>query len=299
MNYKKIAKTASLLLPQIIPLGYRYLKRKSKRSDLYLKTFTPQKFKAIRKNKILNNLHKGQHCFILGTAASINNHDMMLLKNEHKIFLSQFYLHKQYNLINPKYHLFNDLGGHPSFDQKAMLNHYKQVDEMIAPSVNLFFRYEYDYDFIKIHELFKNRNIYYISQASSMNYLLKDGLDASKYFYHPAGCAVLGIQLALCMGFKEIYLLGIELTNTTTYFYNTKHSHLTQSITQVNKGMVEKQQKSFAEKVKMQKLGVHVSEQYQTIEKYCKIHGVKIYNCSKTSALNLFPYKDFESILDK
>ncbi|MCK4650935.1 hypothetical protein KAT08_02045 [Candidatus Babeliales bacterium] len=301
---------ASFVFPQGVLWGHRYLKRKFKRSFFY-QAFNPTKTSILRKNGIFENIHNGERCFILGTDTSIEHTNVKLLTKEKKIFLSQFFLHEDYNNLNPEYHLFNSLGGHPYLDRKAILEHYKQIDEMIKPNTSLFFRYALDYDFIKKHNLFKNKKVYYIDYTSSMPYLLKDGLDATKYFYHPQGCLLAGLQLALFMGFKEIYLVGCGYPTLNPikkyHFYDRSKStidHITEQVyikmMEENKNKTEVEifldKNKFSERYKQNKIFISVFESYWTVKKYAELKGIKIYNSNKYGLIDIFPYKDFESL---
>ena len=114
------------LLKWATPYGFvefsRNIRRDYKYSNLYLKYKDPGALTVLGKNKILKDIHKNQRCFILGTGPSINKIDINKLKNEKCIFLSQFYLHKDYQNINPSYHLFSGLSPHPNIHIKKDLN---------------------------------------------------------------------------------------------------------------------------------------------------------------------------------
>jgi hypothetical protein len=297
---KKISLFLSLCIPCGLYYGYRYCKRKFYRSKFYIWVFQSEKWKVISRNIIFNDCHKGERCFVLGTGFSINDIDIIKLKNEHKIFMSQFYHHKNYLDLNPKYHLFNDFGGHPHMNQNIMLDHYRQIDARVPDNVNLFFRYNVDYEFIKEHRLFKNKKVYYIDYMSDFNYIMKDGIDASRGFYHPNGCAISGIQLALCMGFKEIYLLGIDYDFFRIHQGNRFHfydetlsvSGVRLSVNDFTKfeNMVLSEQKRHCEAI------LSIYQHHQIVNAFCRRNGIKIFNLSEGSLLDIISRKNFDTV---
>ena len=62
-----------------------------------------------QKNAELKGLEAGNRCFILGTGASTNKQDLTLLKDEITIALAGFFLHKDIDVIKPKYYVVNSV----------------------------------------------------------------------------------------------------------------------------------------------------------------------------------------------
>ena len=88
------------------------------------------------------------------------------------------------------------------------------------------------------------------------------------------------MQLAAFMGFKEIYLLGVDFSyggqqkNTNyTYFYETD------AIENMGVGYVRQ-----------------VTLAYQAAKRYAESHGIKIYNATRGGKLEIFERVDFDSL---
>jgi hypothetical protein len=308
MNLSKII---SLFLPQVVVWGNRYVKRKIKRTNLYSFLTNKHKYYVLQRNKVLVGKYLGERCFIVGTGFSIENTNVYLLRDEKKIFMSQFFLHKEYNDLNPEYHLFNSYGGHPYLDKKVILEHYSQIDEMIQPNTNLFFRYTRDYDFIQQYGLFKNKRVYYLEYGSSISYLPKDGLNITKYLYSPRGCLALAIQLALCMGFKKIYLVGCDgralKADGRSHFYKREEStidhnaekHLEDRLDKLD-GKYDPTFYSGCDTLSgSYKLGQSIVENFyyhNVLKSYARSVNATIYNATPNSFLDVYSYIELESL---
>lgn len=179
------------------------------------------------KNKELENIHKGERCFIVGTGTSILEQDLTLLKNEHVIALSQLYNHKDYPTINPEYHIFSGINHH-RLGEKILIEYYKEVESKINPNTKLFINYT-DKNDIEKQGLLKNWDIYYCEFTKNINNI--NGFAADKALYSSQSISIMAIQIAIIMGFKEIYLVGCDhdwilkaLNKDACSFYNPKQS---------------------------------------------------------------------------
>ncbi len=311
---KKInSSTRKFWINFFVPLGiiliFRLFTRKLKNNHIYLKIFERKKYSLIIKNKIFTNKHIGERCFILGTGQSINDINLLSLYDYNKIFLSEFFLHKDYAKINPRYHLFNALGGHPNMPYDLVLPYYQHIDKIIPRSVNLFFWYKHDYNFIKNENLFKEKKIYYIDYYGEFHYLLKDGLDITKHFLNPHGCDMAGIQLAIAMGFKEIFLHGIDYIyepdqNNNMHFYNHKSRIINQRdfTYKIYKNDFRSEffcgYKTLEEFYSFYKTRSKSFEDHLILKKFCSKNGIKIFNTSMRSLLlDVYTYRDFNAVI--
>jgi hypothetical protein len=97
------------------------------------------------------------------------------------------------------------------------------------------------------------------------------------------------IQIAVYMGFKEIYLLGVD----HSYAVNLKADNTVE----------KKETKSYSDilsdgidKVDNLPRIDYSTLAYTAAEKYAREHDIKIYNATRGGALEIFPRVDFDSL---
>ncbi|MFH1461692.1 MAG: hypothetical protein ABIF12_01980 [bacterium] len=286
------------VLKNILPYGLVKLYR-----FFYRQLYAKKKFKSmvgkdyqfiLDKNKIFKDFHKNERCFIVGTGPSITNQDMMLLKGENSIFLSQFYLHDQYEYINPKYHLISGVAIHSDISYQTGLNWYKQIEEGISTDTILFINY-LDRDFIIKNSLLKKHKIYYFAFQKLLQDIFNLGINASDLLYGVDGIPIMGIQIALYMGFKEIYLLGIDFSinkkTGKTHFYELDRSLID------GYGVDPKNVEECAKyKQESYRAVAKLLDQFEIIDRYAKSIDCKIKNATNYSELSVFERVKFENL---
>ena len=104
------------------------------------------------------------------------------------------------------------------------------------------------------------------------------------------------IQLAIYMGFKKIYLVGIEhseiVTGQYSYFYNRNQSIVGNKDTYAsNSGEV------IADFSVQLYTRYNLWKQYEKLKKIAEKNGVSIYNATKGGVLDIFKRVDYDSIL--
>ncbi|MFH1832140.1 MAG: 6-hydroxymethylpterin diphosphokinase MptE-like protein [bacterium] len=296
MIIQKLKKALKWTTPYGIVEFSRNFRRDYKYSYPYLRYKDPEIFKTLNKNRILNNTHKNQRCFILGTGPSINKIDINKLKNEHCIFLSQFYLHKDYQHISPKYHLFS--GMTPHLNGKATYDHwlkfFKQIEDSVPVKTALFMNY-FDKNFILKHGFFSKHNVYYSCFKKDLKKIFKDKINLTQVLYGATGIPIMAIQLAIGMGFKEIYLLGIDCCwdkeTHASHFYKTEasvvdHLGLTPDDILANLDRIEDEYRAY----------LSLLDQFRALNTFGKSQGINIFNATKGGVLEIFNRVNYDSL---
>lgn len=245
-----------------------------------------QNIKIRRKyNKIfqsLKGIHKGQRCFIIGNGPSLTAEDLSLLKEEYSFAANRiFYIYNQTEW-RPTYYCAQDelvidsiLDKLPSIlkECKKMFlisSCFEKVDASIRNNENvLFFCAKYARAYKK--RLFSEAIDQYISGGGTITYA--------------------AIQIAAYMGFREIYLIGVD------------HSYSTPSLNKANELNGEDVQncyfKGTPSNVKLNKPDTDNSTiSFIKAKEYCDAHGIKIYNATRGGKLEVFPRKQLEDILN-
>lgn len=107
--------------------------------------------------------------------------------------------------------------------------------------------------------------------AEGFSWDLKEGI------YSGYTVSYFALQLAVYLGFKEIYFLGLDLKNMPkqTHFFGFDHHSDTH-----DQVAFPKMRKSF-----------------ENIAPTLKQRGIEVYNCSPTSSLECFPYMSYEKAI--
>ncbi|MBI5643010.1 MAG: hypothetical protein HY954_06015 [Deltaproteobacteria bacterium] len=238
----------------------------------------------LAKNEALRDRHKGQRCFILGAGSSIKKQDLKKLKGETVISVSNTFVHPDYPLFRPRYHVLPSIFGHTMHSTDKFVKWLKEMEQKTFDA-EMFFHYG-DKGPIETHGLFRNRTVHWIE------YCAWDGspntpLDLSNV---PTIWSVseLAITAALFMGFEKIYLLGMDhdwFNGPLVYFYDEKKEHAMKP---------DKESLAFADSE------FQMRRHADIFKKYKYLYGLKknIYNANAdpNTYLDVFPRVSYDSL---
>ena len=205
----------------------------------------------------LKDIELGKDIYILANAPSIKQENLSLLKNKISIGMNANpLLEKEFNFIS-KYYVVSD---------RRFLNHpikREMATTLLENQTKRIFRAELEEDDIET----LNNETYYI------NVLGKNGFsfNLKKGYYFGVTTTMLAIQLAVYLGAKNIYILGMDLK------YNGKNPR-------------------FYKEEEVQEFDSFTSLQISNVRNaYLELQkkGINLYNCSKNSLL--YPYLPFVS----
>ena len=243
--------------------------------------------RIIRRNKQLKDKYSGiDRCFIIATGPSINTIDLTKLQGEFIISVSNFFVHKDFQLLQPKFHVFAKSHKPITFEQySAWLSDAEKyfTDPELAVVLS-----EYDDRIVKKSDLFKGKKTYYYTYGGSFPVNFSKPIPPIKTVVH------LAIYLAIYLGIKEIYLLGVDHDWILNYgksrhFYEEKE-HVMNNYSY--------DEWSYTEDigVEFKNLG-KLWDTYKIIRRECKKRGIKIYNSTPGSLLDLFPFRFIDEIV--
>jgi len=240
-------------------------------------------------NSKFHNIHRGQRCFILGTGPSINKQDLKPLKNEICIAVSSFYLHKDIGEINPRYHV--DAPIHAPFDMDFTKKCFETYRKYYPKMPTFFFghtSYEYSYfNFLEQNPEFMSENFHFLNYMGSptldeWNYNKSDIWDIMNPLFDVRSTVYCAIQVAVYMGFKEIYLLGCDLdyisdislaTNPHFYSADLDINHVLE--------MMSTEEVFLTYYLKW--------KQFRLMKEYLLCKNCKIFNATEGGMLDVFP----------
>lgn len=277
------------LLRWFVPPGFQDLLRDWKGE--WQASRVPRHFLA--GNEPFRNLHKdGKRCFILCTGPSIKTQDLSVLRNETCIAVSNFCVHPQYDLIRPAYYCIPKLYFPPATMESAV-QWFTDINARMGDA-KLFLTYG-DQDWVREHRLFQGKTVNYLAFGRRWDSLKKDGIDLTKPLPKMQSVPVMALQIAIFLGFKEIYLLGCDHDHLlhygiTRHFYEVKDHAISRTFTPSNT-----EWSPFEEEVRQFGL---LSGQYRALRSWAEPQGIRIYNATPGGLLMTFERVRFESLFE-
>jgi len=201
----------------------------------------------------INGMLDGKRVFVIGSGPSLKGFDFSLLKDEETIAVNHTIEHYK----DCKYHLFGDPRVYD-----YIKDIYKDYKGMIFASHHA--------DLEKI-ERENDRMIVFSKNWKRVTEKLEDGL------YSDFNSGMEAVNLALVMGAKEIYLLGLDFcSHEGEYYFYGRPKWYTQNVDGVDS---------------LLKKRVQFWDNF-------KPYADRIFNCSSISRIKVFPYKSIEEALN-
>lgn len=213
-------------------------------------------------------VHKGEKCFIVATGPSLRMEDLDTLKENDMICFSMNHIWKSFDKTDwrPQYYVASD--------HRILQMYSKELDKMNIENI---FLSDNDKDFWE--KAPKGRFIsYHQVNEHYEEELPKFTNDFSRKCYLGYTVTYICMQLAVYMGFKEMYLLGVDFSYGEEKD-NIKYAHFFKETKLVSTGFVKQ-----------------VTLAYQAAEKYAKEHNIKIYNATRGGKLEIFERVNFDDL---
>lgn len=214
--------------------------------------------------------HKGERCFVIATGPSLTMEDLESLKDEYTISMNSICRLYDDTDWRPTYYAIQD--HHVFNNMQDIIRAHPEVPVFISDNVKR--KYKREPEWIE----FPTDTMYHSYDMKIGKYYAKFSDDAYDIVYDGYSIAYSCIELAVYMGFKEIYLLGTDCT------YLGEKEHF------IDAG-VEDRSRVFA----TPKLIVG----YECAKEYADSHGIKIYNSTRGGVLEVFERKSLEEVLKK
>lgn len=217
--------------------------------------------------KQFHNKYHGKRCFILATGPSLTIEDVKALKNEYTFGMN--------SLVK----IFDELGWETTFLGIQDYNVFGSLQKEIGATKNTTL-----FCGSNLKKRYKLPERAYEFPLDLMNHVVhptdhyKTGFseDCSVRVYDGYTITYSLIQLAVYLGFKEIYLLGCDCG-----YSGSKHHFVEHGV--VDPNFATAQERMFFS--------------YRYGKKYCDVHGIKIYNATRGGALEIFPRVQLEDVL--
>lgn len=243
--------------------------------------WTLRNFEKTKYSKLLKqfkDIHKDDEaCFIIGNGPSLSAEDLDTIQ-KHEITTFAF---------NRIYYMFANTVWRPTYyisqDEKTLKNCQNEVNQMSLK-----------YKFIPLfHKYYHNINIdnaYYFKLSLDRNKQTFFSEDISKYVGDSTTVACTAMQFAVYMGFKKIYLIGVDHSFST--YKNDDGEIITDP--SVKDYFVEDYNN---DKSELYIPNIDASTRaFMVMKKYCDSHGIEVYNATRGGKLEVFPRVNFDLI---
>lgn len=221
------------------------------------------------------NIHIGKRCFIVATGSSLKASDLEILAKNNEICIS---MNRIYNIFKktswrPDYYIIQDL---------VMI---EDLKETIA-KLDLPQKFISD----KAKSYWEQKDI-----RGSIKFTLDSSIDmghepffsdkVDKCLYEGMTVTYAALQLAVYMGFQEIYLLGVDNSYSKNFRDVTNHFEGYQDDkSDVRINQPYEKQNELA---------------YQAAKSYAKKHGIQIYNATRGGKLEVFERVELDSLFER
>lgn len=233
------------------------------------------RYKYIEKYK---NLHLGERCFVLATGPSLRIEDVEKLKNETTIAVNSFYKMYDRTAFRPDYYIVLD----PDAQKQVLKNSPYDLNEVAKDTL-----------FFNSIKKIRNKNIKYLHICYQNHWFniynskfeygknLKFSSDLLYGLYDKYTITNSAIELAIYMGCKEIYLLGVDCNYSGPNIYSFKQEKDSLKPSEFQAACTQKA----------------MMTGYKFIEIESQKRGVKIYNATRGGNLEEFERVNLDEVI--
>ena len=228
----------------------------------------------------LKNIHEGKRCFLIGNGPSLQAEDLTCLHGHGELCFA----------FNRIYNIFDQTPWRPTY-------YISQDEKMLMGCADVVDRTEMGTKFVPInlkwyHDIrLKSAAWFYMTAPSDEDGKPLEFSDTpQKYVFNSSTGMYTAAQFAAYMGFKEIYLIGVD-----------HHFHISRN----NKGeiVVDNTVKDyFSEKYNEDKDKLYIPNTekstltYVAMKEQCEKRGIRVYNATRGGKLEVFERVDFDSL---
>jgi len=237
----------------------------------------PKLKSILKKNKNLKDNHSGERCFVIMNGPSILDHDLRRLENEVVFSANYFYRSDIAKVVKPNYHCWLDSKLFSSAEGEKVQEEILGLD----PSIILIENY-------KGYNKRLSDRCYYTYNKHLPN-LAGIRSNLSSICSSFSTVALYAINAAIYMGFKNIYVMGLDFPPGAFKHFDNKLGETTDPKKQNNKSDVCSNYWSYTK--------AHY-EAY-ALDKYAKRRGVHIVNLNPDSCIRAFDFDLFERVIEE
>jgi hypothetical protein len=248
--------------------------------------------RRISANAALKDRHAGKRCFVIGNGPSLARTDLAPLANEFTIGANSFYRHPQASTLGLKYLCIGD--PHFMVERPETIMWHKTLCELLPKTT--FVLHRDGERLARRNGLYQGREVYFVRSGLTTTVASFARIDFTRSLNIGRTTGTLiGIPLAMYLGFSEIYLLGFDanwLDNYDgSYHFYDQHELFPEfdSVAADNRGF------------KYEDELLSVLREYQShrmLQEVAQARGVKLVNATLGGRLDMHPRREYGSLFD-
>ncbi|MFD4703697.1 6-hydroxymethylpterin diphosphokinase MptE-like protein [Gottfriedia sp. NPDC058432] len=233
----------------------------------YLRLMGISHVNQYKKLKLLKNKHVGERCFIVGTGPSLTIEDLEKLHNENTYSMNSICLAFNETNWRPTYYGIQDIGIYNQFEKEieSLEVECKFISDFIVKQKKVS-----DDSFIYPHNILSH-------DFPHKKYYSKFSGNAFAVVYDGYSITYSMIQIAVYMGFKEIYLIGVDCN------YPSNLNHHFREYQGVDSTFLT--------------AGERMVVAYKEAKMFADKNNIKIYNATRGGMLELFERVNLDEVL--
>jgi hypothetical protein len=249
---------------------------------------------VLEKNADVHNRHLGKRCFILGNGPSVKSLDLLRLKGEVVISVSNGYLHSDFVEFKPLYHCVPQIT-YGQMTTEDVIKWFSEMHEKLGNAV--LFMNETEAGLVREQGLFPGRKLHFLAMRESFDEMtMRQIVDVTAPVPRAQSVPVMAIMIAMYMGFTEVVLLGMD----HDHFKDGKYTYA------FDLGVQKDKDQSVAAdgQVKtswyddFQSLA-RLWRQYRVLGEIAKANGVKIVNATPGGELDEFERVPYQTLFPR
>ena len=239
-------------------------------------------YKFLKKNIEIKNIYENKRIIIIANAPSINNFDLKKAKNEVSIMVNRSFMHPDYEIIKPNFHIIVD----PKLASGQWPLEYIDIVFKKNPNVKLILNANW-YHLEKFKKFRENNNVYWVKSKFTSLYFKKLNYNLCSIF-STLGVTGNAVSLASYLGSKKIYILGMEL-NGVIKMLNNEASHF-------NGKDIDYDQHSILDWSRDLGHNARGLRYWYIFSETLKKNNIHLINLSNTGLFNFVPSEDFNQL---
>lgn len=244
----------------------------------------------LRGNASLKGIHAGRRAFIVCNGPSINQQNLLLLRNELVFTVSGGYHHPHYLDISPRYHCVPQISS-PKMSRADKIAWLREMDTRTGGAE--IFLSDTEAPLVEDGRLFQGRKVRYLSLTEPFEaFPAHEIIDISRRVPGVQSVPIMCLMIAIYMGLSPIYLVGTEHDHFRTgkyeYFYKPELLRGTDPGVTAEGVVMTPLYDEFESLFRLW-------NQYRRLREIAEANGISILNATAGGALDEFPRVSFES----
>ena len=256
-----------------------------------LRFYAKNRNSIFARNSSLKDIHRGKRCFIMGNGPSTLRQNLLPLKDEIVFTVSNGYHHRDYQAIKPRYHCSVQVNYDALITESVIVSYFKEMDNKTREA-ELFISGS-EYKLIAENSLFANRNVNYLCFGRAFCPQQNAIPDITKVLPKPQSAPLMVLMIAMYMGFKEIYLIGVEHDWIVTKEYKYAFESTVFKGKDISVSADGKALTTLTEDIEVMRV---LWSQYGALRNIAEKNGIKICNAAAGGMLDVYERVDFDSL---